>query len=164
MKCTDHSRYNINCPMLPLAGWMLLCLTASGTAVFVSVDGWYSTLEKPWLNPPFWVFAPVWTVLYLMMGVAAWLVWRKGGWTAQRLVLGWFLMQMVLNALWTPIFFGMHWIGAAFGEIVLLWLTLLTTLVLFWRASRLAGILLIPYLAWVSFAAYLNFALWRLNL
>ncbi len=149
--------------MLALVGWLALCFAASGTAVFVSVDGWYAGLLKPSWNPPAWVFGPVWTLLYVMMAVAAWLVWREGGWKEQGRALGLFLLQWLLNALWTPLFFGMHRPGLAFAEIILLWLALAATLVSFWRVRRPAGVLLMPYLAWVSLAAVLNFTIWRLN-
>lgn len=148
---------------LALVGWLTLCFAASGTAVFVSVDGWYASLLKPSWNPPAWVFAPVWTLLYAMMAIAAWLVWREGGWKEQRWALGLFLLQWLLNALWTPLFFGMHRPGLAFAEITLLWLALAATLVSFCRVRKLAGVLLMPYLAWVSLAVVLNFAIWRLN-
>ena len=97
------------------------------------------------------------------MAVAAWLVWREGGWKWQGLALGIFMIQWLLNALWTPLFFGMHRPGLAFAEIIALWLAITVTLLLFWRARPLAGLLLTPYLAWVSFAAFLNFTIWRLN-
>jgi translocator protein len=148
---------------LALVGWLALCFAASGTAVFVSVNGWYASLLKPSWNPPAWVFGPVWTLLYAMMAVAVWLVWREGGWKEQGRALGLFLLQWLLNALWTPLFFGMHRPGLAFAEIILLWLALAATLVSFWRVRKLAGVLLMPYLAWVSLAAALNFAIWRLN-
>ncbi len=149
--------------ILALAGWLALCFAASGTAIFVSVDGWYTGLNKPQWNPPAWVFAPVWTLLYAMMAVAAWLVWREGGWKTQRRALVLFLLQWLLNALWTPLFFGMHRVGLAFAEITLLWLMLAATVVSFWSVRRAAAYLMLPYLAWVSFAAALNFAIWRLN-
>jgi tryptophan-rich sensory protein len=148
---------------LAFAGWLTLCLAASGTAFFVSTAGWYAGLAKPPWNPPPWVFAPVWTTLYIMMAAAAWLVWREGGWVMQGRPLGLFLLQWVLNALWTPIFFAMHRTGLAFVEIAVLWLVLAATLASFWRVRAAAGALLLPYLAWVSFAAALNFAIWRLN-
>ncbi len=97
------------------------------------------------------------------MALAAWLVWREGGWRVQARALGLFLVQWLLNALWTPLFFGLHQPGFAFAEIMLLWLALSATCVRFWRIRRLAGVLLVPYLAWVSFAAFLNFTLWQLN-
>jgi tryptophan-rich sensory protein len=102
-------------------------------------------------------------VLYVMMAVAAWLVWRQGGWKRQLLPLGLFLFQWLLNGLWTPFFFGLHFSGVAFAEIVLLWLVLAATLRSFWRVRPAAGLLLVPYLAWVTFAAILNFTIWRLN-
>ena len=146
-----------------LIGWLALCLAASGTAVFVSTSGWYAELNKPTWNPPGWIFGPVWTLLYVMMGIAAWLVWREGGWKTQVMPLGLFLVQWMFNVLWTPLFFGAHRIGPAFVDIVLLWLTLAVTLTLFWRANKTAGMLLMPYLAWVSFAAALNLSILRLN-
>ena len=97
------------------------------------------------------------------MAVAAWLVWRKGGWKVQGKILGVFLLQWFLNAVWTPLFFGLHQPGLAFAEILLLWLAIAATLMLFWRVSKAAGVLLIPYLAWVTIAAVLNFTIWRLN-
>ena len=124
---------------------------------------WYAALHKPSWNPPPWVFGPAWTFLYITMAVAAWLVWREGGWKAQRRALGLFIVQWFLNALWTPLFFGAHRPGVAFGEIVLLWLAIAATLVAFWLVKKAAGLLLVPYLAWVSFAAALNFTIWRLN-
>ena len=124
---------------------------------------WYAALKKPAWNPPGWVFAPVWTTLYTMMAVAAWLVWQRGGFAAQRRPLGLFLAQLALNALWTPLFFGWHLPGLAFAEIVLLWLAIAATLIAFRPVSRVAAWLLAPYLAWVSFASFLNFTLWRLN-
>lgn len=148
---------------LALVGWLALCFAAAGTAVFVAVDGWYAGLLKPAWTPPAWVFGPVWTLLYVMMAVAAWLVWREGGWQAQGRALGLFLGQWLLNALWTPLFFGMHRPGLAGAEIIMLWLVLVATLRSFWQVRKPAGVLLMPYLAWVSFAVALNVAIWRLN-
>ena len=105
----------------------------------------------------------MWSLLYVMMGVAAWLVWCEGGWKQQRQVLGFFLVQLLLNALWTPLFFGLHEPGMAFAEIVALWLSLFATVTLFWREKKVAGFLLLPYLVWVTFAAVLNYSIWRLN-
>ena len=150
-------------PRLALFGWLALCFAASISGVFVSTQGWYAGLTKPSWNPPAWVFGPAWTLLYVLMAIAAWLVWREGGWKGQRLALGLFLLQWLLNALWTPLFFGMHRSGLAVAEIILLWLALAATLWPFWRVRRVAGVLLVPYLAWVTFAAALNFTLWRLN-
>jgi tryptophan-rich sensory protein len=124
---------------------------------------WYASLKKPSWNPPGWVFGPVWTTLYVMMAVAAWLVWKRGGFSSQRPALVLFLAQLALNAAWTPLFFGLHRPGLAFAEILLLWLAIAAALAAFRPVSRAAAWLLTPYLAWVSFAAVLNFALWRLN-
>ncbi len=146
-----------------LAGWLTLCFAASFGAIFVSTGDWYAALQKPAWNPPPWVFAPAWTLLYILMGVAAWLVWREGGWKAHGLALKMFLLQWLLNALWTPLFFGLHRTAAALIEIAALWLVLAATTILFWRVKRSAGLLLVPYLAWVGFAASLNYAIWRLN-
>lgn len=121
---------------------------------------WYASLAKPEWNPPSWIFGPVWSVLYLSMAVAAWLVWRKGG---QGHALRLYIVQLALNAAWTPVFFGAHQLGAALLVILALWLAILLTLRAFWRISMPAGLLFVPYLAWVSFASFLNFTLWRMN-
>jgi benzodiazapine receptor len=160
---TERPRPSAGLQVLALIGWLALCFAAAGTAAFVSIDGWYAALQKPSWNPPAWVFGPAWTVLYISMAVAAWLVWREGGWKAHGRALGLFLVQWVLNALWTPLFFGLQRPDLAFAEIVVLWLVLAATLAAFWRINKVAGALLVPYLAWVSFAAALNFAIWRLN-
>lgn len=148
---------------MALAGWLAVCFAAAITGVCVSTTGWYAGLHKPSWNPPAWVFGPVWMLLYALMAIAAWLVWREGGWKLRRLPLGLFLFQWLLNALWTPLFFGWHRPGLACAEIILLWLVLAATLGAFWRVRKIAGVLLLPYLAWVGFAAALNFSLWRLN-
>ncbi len=146
-----------------LIGWLLLCFAAAaGGAVFMPGE-WYAGLNKPAWNPPGWLFGPVWSALYTMMAVAAWLVWRRGGFAAQRRPLRWFLAQLVMNAVWTPLFFGLHRPGVALAEILLLWLAIAATLVTFWPVSRAAAWLLAPYLAWVSFATVLNGTLWQLN-
>jgi len=143
--------------------WMAICFVAPALGIFAMPGEWYASLRKPSWNPPGWIFGPVWTALYAMMAVAAWLVWRRGGFAAQRRALTMFLVQLALNAAWTPLFFGLHWPGVAFAEIVLLWLAIGATLFAFRPVSRVAAWLLVPYLAWVSFAAVLNFELWRLN-
>ncbi len=147
-----------------LLGWLALTFAASATGVFVSTSGdWYAGLEKPSWNPPSWLFGPVWTILYTLMAVAAWLVWRKGGWSAQKQALGLYLIQWALNALWTPIFFGMNRPGLAFAEILILDVAVLGTLIAFWRVKRVAGALLMPYVLWLCLATALNFTIWRLN-
>lgn len=152
-------------------GWNIIALAVSivlvaGAASFgalFSPGDWYAGLVKPSFNPPNWIFGPVWTALYLMMAVAAWLVWRRRAARPVTPSLAVYLAQLALNALWSWLFFGLHAMGAAFIDICLLWLFILATLVLFWRVHRWAGALLAPYLAWVGFAAVLNFALWQLN-
>ena len=138
-------------------------MSAAASGVFVSTGGWYEALQKPSWNPPSWLFGPVWTTLYVLMGIAAWLVWREGGWKVQGRPLRWFLVQWFLDAIWIPLFFGLHLPLLAFGEIVLLWFAIAVTARVFWRVKVMAGALLIPYLAWVSFAAILNFTIASLN-
>lgn len=136
----------------------------SGLATAKGVETWYPTLAKPSFNPPAWVFGPAWTLLYILMGVALFLVWRQGLNTpGVRVALIAFAVQLVLNALWSIIFFGMQSPGWAFVEIVLLWLAIVVTLWTFWRVVPAAGWLLAPYLAWVSFATVLNGSIWILN-
>ncbi len=148
---------------IALAGWWVLCFGAASLGAFFTPGEWYATIKKPSWNPPGWIFGPVWSALYTMMAVASWLVWKRGRFAAQRRPLVLFLAQLVLNAAWTPLFFGLHWPNIAFAEITLLWLAIAATLASFRPVSRTAAWLLAPYLAWVSFAAALNFALWRLN-
>jgi benzodiazapine receptor len=146
-----------------LAGWLVLCFGAAAVGARFMPGEWYAGLKKPSWNPPGWIFAPVWTALYTMMAVAAWLIWKRGGFAVQRTALLLFLLQLFFNALWSWLFFGRHQPALAFVDILLLWLSLLATTVAFWRINNIAGLLLVPYLLWVSFAAGLNFALWRLN-
>ena len=146
-----------------LIGWLALTFCAAATGVFVKTGGWYATLERPTWNPPSWVFGPAWTLLYIMMAVAAWLVWREGGWKTQRRPLTLYLVQGLLNAIWTPLFFGLHQPGWAFAEILVLLVTILATGVMFWRVTVVAGLLLVPYALWTTFAAVLNFTIWQLN-
>lgn len=129
-----------------------------------AIPTWYAGLAKPALNPPSWVFGPVWTTLYFLMGVAAFLVWRKR-WLCRevRIALAFFVGQLLLNALWSIVFFGLRSPGGALVEIVFLWTAIVATITAFARVSKPAAWLLAPYLAWVSFAAYLNYALWSLN-
>jgi tryptophan-rich sensory protein len=120
----------------------------------------YQSLEQPSWAPPSWLFGPVWTVLYALMAVAGWLVWRRTGWSTALTV---YAAQLVLNAAWTPIFFGFGRYGLALVDIVVLWFLIGATIVLFWRVSRLAAALLLPYWAWVTFATALNAAIWSAN-
>ena len=151
---------------LLLAAFVAASFAAAGIGQLLAGGGpgeWYRGLAKPSFNPPGWLFGPVWSVLYLTMGLAAWMVWL-GARPGERLrPLGLFAVQLVLNAAWTPLFFGLHAPGLAFAEIVLLWLAVAATTWAFFRVRPAAGWLMMPYLAWVSFAAVLNAALWRLN-
>lgn len=135
-----------------------------GLGTSAGLGSWYDGLAKPPWNPPSWVFGPVWTVLYLMMAVAAWLLWRsrRTGHTV-AVPLGLYGVQLALNAAWPLLFFGLREPGWAMLELAALWVVLLATVVAFWRRSVAAAVLLLPYLAWVSYAASLNWAIWRLN-
>jgi len=150
-----------------MAAFFALTFSAAGIgAAFTarSVRSWYPTLRKPPGNPPAAYFGPVWSVLYFFMMIAAWNVWRVGyGWEGATEATILFLIQLALNAAWSAIFFGLRAPGWALFEIALLWLAILGTVVAFWEVSPLSGSLLIPYLAWVSYAAYLNAGIWWLN-
>jgi len=143
-----------------------VCFAAAGIGgIFTapSVRTWYQEIAKPPWTPPEWVFGPVWTVLYALMGISLWLVWRSGGWSNARVAIALFGAQLLLNAAWSMIFFGARSPGLAFAEILLLLCAILATMVAFWPHSRLACVLLAPYAAWSSFAAYLNLTIWRMN-
>lgn len=124
---------------------------------------WYANLRKPSFNPPNWLFGPVWTVLYALIAVSAWLVWRRVGWARGRRALVWWCVQLALNAAWTPVFFGVHRIGLALAIIVALLAAIAGTILAFRRHHALAAAMLLPYLAWVAFATVLNASIWRLN-
>ncbi len=150
-----------------LAISLVICLGAGFVGSFFTsgaIPTWYAALNKPPFNPPNWVFAPVWTILYILMGIAAFLVWRRGlSGEGVKLALLFFAIQLALNVAWSVLFFGFHSPRSAFFEIVILWLAIALTIVAFFRVSRPAAWLLVPYLLWVSFASVLNFAVWRLN-
>ena len=153
-------------PWIGLLLFLLGCLAVGGVGGWVTseaVTTWYPTLRKPEWNPPSGVFGPVWTTLYLMMGTAAWRVWRSHSFQGARPALSLFGVQLALNLLWSILFFGLRSPGAAFFELVLLWLAILATTLQFRRLEGAATGLMVPYLAWVSFAGALNFAIWRLN-
>jgi len=153
-------------PMLMLVLFVAVCfVVAAAGAGFTSrsVSDWYPTLRTPSWNPPAWIFGPVWTVLYLMMAIAAWLVWRRRGFDGAAGALGIFTLQLALNALWSPLFFGLRNPLAGLLDIVPLWAAILATLVCFLRISPLAGALMVPYWLWVSFATALNFVIWKMN-
>lgn len=129
-----------------------------------SLPTWYEGLVKPVLNPPSWVFGPVWTILYVLMGISLWLVWKSGSNVSEKKrAIALFLAQLILNAIWSPIFFGARSLGNALVVIVLLWAAVVLTILIFTKISRLAAWLLVPYILWVSFAVYLNFSIWQLN-
>ena len=130
---------------------------------FTSVDSWYSMLERPVLSPPNWVFGPVWTTLYTLMGISAYLAWRAAKKKQRAEVVGVFLLQLALNAIWSIIFFGLQDPEFAFVEIALLWVVIIWNIVVFWKVSKVAAVLLIPYLLWVSFASYLTLSIAILN-
>lgn len=149
--------------ILALAGFLLASFFAAWVGALYAPGEWYAALTKPVWNPPNWIFAPVWTVLYVLIGWSGWLVWRAAGVLAAPLAFAMYFLQLLLNAAWSWLFFGLHQPALAFGEIVFLWLAILATVVMFWRLSRVAALILLPYLCWVSFAALLNLTLWRLN-
>jgi benzodiazapine receptor len=149
-----------------LMTFVLLCLGAGGlgaVATTPEIAGWYKTLAKPSWNPPDYVFGPVWTTLYILMAIAAWLVWKPAGFTAAAAPMTLFAVQLTLNIAWSWIFFGMHQPRWAFLEVVILWLAIVATTVAFFRCSTIAECMMLPYLTWVSFAAALNFTIWRMN-
>lgn len=158
-------RNSTQAQVIGLVGWLALTFVAAGIGSIASMDAqaFYAQLVKPAWAPPASLFGPVWSVLYLLMGVAAWLVWRERPSQSVDGALGLYLMQLAANALWSWLFFAWHKGAVAFGEILLLWALIAATIAAFWRISRLASALLLPYLAWVSFAAVLNWVLWLRN-
>ena len=153
---------------LGLAGFAAVTVVAAGVGALAAMDAGteYEALHRPMWAPPPWLFGPVWTVLYVMIAVAGWLVWRRkglrdgDGWRKEMVAFG---LQLGLNALWTPLFFGAHWYGLALLDIALLWVVICLMVALFARVHRPAGLLLLPYWAWVSFATVLNAVIWHLN-
>lgn len=157
-------RHNRFASAAMLAGFLALTLAvgfAAALATKPEIAGWYAHLLKPSFNPPNWVFAPVWTTLYVMMAIAAWRVWRAIGFGSRAMLL--WIVQLALNFAWSFIFFAAHKTGFALIEIAALWVFVATTMIAFLRTDLVAGLLLAPYLAWVSFAGLLNAAIWRLN-
>jgi len=148
-----------------LIGWLLVSFAAAavGAVATSSAGAFYQQLNRPDWAPPSSVFGPVWTALYLLMGIAAWLVWRERGFGGARAALSLFLVQLALNGLWSWLFFAWQRGAWALGEVLVLWVVILATLVAFWRVRPLAGLLLVPYLAWVSFATALTYALLQNN-
>jgi benzodiazapine receptor len=146
-----------------LACFITACFLAALTGAWFRPGEWYERLKKPSWRPPNRLFAPVWTILYVMIAVAGWLIWREAGFAGAGLALAVYALQLVLNAAWTPLFFGLHRPDLGFVLIVLIWISIIATIVLFYPIDVEAALLLVPYLAWVTFATALNFAIWRLN-
>ena len=150
---------------LGLLGWLLLVFTAAAVGGFASAGAgeFYNEIVRPSWAPPGWVFGPVWSFLYALMGISVWLIWRSRNLAGARGALVLFIVQLAVNALWTWLFFAWHQGGLAFAEILLLWLLIFATIAMFWRVSRVAAILMAPYLFWVSYASVLAYAAWQLN-
>jgi len=150
---------------LGLVAWFAVCFAAAaiGSVATLQAQTFYVQLARPDWAPPPTVFGPVWSLLYGLMAWAAWMVWRERGFAAQRGALLLFLVQLAVNALWSWLFFAWHKGAGSFADIVLLWVLIVATVIAFWRIKPVAGALLLPYLAWVSFATALNFSVWQLN-
>ncbi len=152
--------------LIGLVGWLLLVFVAAAIGAAASTDAgpFYQQLVRPPWAPPAWLFGPVWSVLYLLMGIAAWLVWRVHGFHNARGAFALFITQLAANALWTWLFFAWHQGALAFAEIIVLWLLIVATAISFWwLRARIAATLLLPYLVWVTFAAFLTLSVWQLN-
>ena len=150
---------------LGLAGWLAASFVAGGIGAMASANAgaFYGQLSRPLWAPPAWLFGPVWSVLYVLIGIAAWMVWRRHGFRGAASALTLFGIQLLANALWTWLFFVWHLGAIALVEIVVLWWLIVGTMLAFWRLHRPAAVMLLPYLAWVGFASALNYSLWRLN-
>lgn len=160
---TDISRNYI---WLALAGWLGVCYLVSGVAGFFTarqIPTWYASIAQPSFTPPNWVFAPVWTTLYTLMGIAAWLVWRLPDSPNRTWALDMFWLQLALNFAWSFLFFDRHWILTAAIEVVALWAAILAMTIAYARVNRVAMWMMVPYLAWVSFASVLNWGVWWVN-
>jgi translocator protein len=157
---TEHTGFGLRA-MAALLVFLLLSFSAASTGYIFPPGEWYASLNRPAFAPPNWLFGPVWTVLYILIAVAGWLIWRAQGWRSPLLAL--WLVQMGLNALWTPIFFGLNMLGLALIEIIMLWIAIASCVVAFHRQVAIASWLMLPYLAWVSFALLLNAGFWWLN-
>lgn len=152
-------------PWLGLVGWLLSSLAAGAVGALATAEArdFYAGLVRPPWAPPGWLFGPVWTTLYVMMGVAAWLVWRQAGWSGAAVALSLFVAQLAFNALWSWIFFAWRSGALAFAEILLLAVLIIATMLAFARVRTAAALLLLPYLAWVGYATALTWTLWRAN-
>jgi tryptophan-rich sensory protein len=158
-----QSPMNLGTTIFGLLGWLAFCFSAAFIGAFIGPGEWYASLNKPSWTPPGWLFGPVWTLLYIMMAVSAWLVWKQGGFAAQTRALLPFFVQMALNAAWTPLFFGLQQPGLALINILLLMGAITWTMISFRPIHQTAAGLLVPYLAWVTFATALNGTIWWMN-
>ncbi|WP_243318060.1 TspO/MBR family protein [Geothrix paludis] len=159
------TKYPMPKQILGFFGWLSICFAAAALGALASAQAgsFYKVLIRPLWAPPGWLFGPVWTVLYILMAISAWLVWREYGLRKAGPELALFVFQLAVNALWTWLFFVCHLGALAFAEILFLWLLIIATAFMFWHRNRFAGALLIPYLAWVSFASVLTWAVWKSN-
>lgn len=158
-------RRSLQSQSLGLIGWLAVTVTAGGVGAIASARAaaFYGALSQPTWAPPAWLFGPVWSALYLSMGIAAWLIWRERGLRGARIALLLYVIQLVANGLWTWLFFVFHFGAVSVAEITVLWLLIMATIVSFWPIHRVAALLLLPYLVWVSFASALTMAIWQLN-
>jgi tryptophan-rich sensory protein len=156
---------SLGAQFLGLVGWLATSFAAASVGAIASANAglFYGQLSQPTWAPPAWLFGPVWSVLYVFMAIAAWLVWRKHGFRGASGALWLFVTQLFANAMWTWLFFGLHRGGLALAEIAVLWLLIAASIFAFWRLQRFAALLLVPYLMWVSFASALTWSLWRMN-
>ncbi|MCT9095026.1 TspO/MBR family protein [Haloarchaeobius sp. HME9146] len=169
MATSGSTRSGIDLPsrdeLLRILGFVVLVNLVGGAAAVIGGPGseWFAALEKPWFYPPSWAFGVVWTLLFSLLGVALYRVWRADESRDRTIALGAFVLQMVFNVAWTPAFFGLESPGIALGVIAALWVLVVGTIWAFRRVDRTAAALLVPYLLWVSFATVLNYDIWRLN-
>ena len=159
MKTANKRLYDL----LGLAFWVVITFSVAAFASQFEPGEWYTHIAKPTWTPPGWLFGPVWGMLYLSMGFAAWLVWRQRYERSVSLSIGFYLMQLAVNGLWSWMFFGRQWIGLALVDLIILVILVAITVAVFLRIRRAAGLMMLPYLLWVSFAAALNFQIWRIN-
>jgi translocator protein len=153
--------------IIKLIASIFICLLAGiigSVFTYSAIPTWYATLTKPSFNPPNWIFGPVWTFLYITMGIAAFLIWQKGlNQKSAKIAISVFIVQLILNSIWSIAFFGFKSPFAGLVIIILLWITIIVTIIAFSKISTLATVLLIPYILWVSFAGVLNYSIYRLN-
>ncbi len=163
----NQSRLSLPQQSRSFVGWLILCFSTSAIGAFASSSAgkFYATMVRPSWSPPGWIFGPVWSALFLSMAVAAWLVWRTQHVHnhSKSVALWLFVAQLAANALWSWLFFAWNLGGIAFAEILLLWLLIATTIIAFWRFSKIASLILVPYLLWVTFASVLNWVIWKAN-